>query len=80
MFYILEEIVEQIMLFLNIPNRPFLTALVKSFLSGLVFFLVVRVARFIKDSIIAKYFVDDIKLSLIAGGIVFTVSLLVIVY
>ncbi|MGP5495642.1 hypothetical protein ACTXNC_13325 [Psychrobacter celer] len=29
MFYILEEIFEHIMMFLNIPNRPFFTALVK---------------------------------------------------
>lgn len=77
MFYILEEIVEHIMMFLNIPNRPFLTALVKSILSVLAFFFVVRIARFIRDSIVSEYFVDDIKLSLIVGGIAFTISLLV---
>ena len=76
MFDILEGIVEHIILFFNIPNRPFITALVKSVLSALAFFFVVRIARFIKDSIVSKYFVDDIKLSLIIGGIAFTISLL----
>lgn len=77
MFYIFEEIVEHIMIFFNIPDRPFLTALVKSIILGFIFFLFMRIARFIVDSITLKYFVDDIKLSLIAGCIVFTVSLLV---
>lgn len=77
MFYILEEIVEHIMLFLNIPDRPFLTALVKGVLTGFTFFVTVRIARFAMYSITSKYFVNDIKLSLVAGCIIFFLSLLV---
>ena len=46
MFDILESIVEHIMLFFNIPDRPFLTALVKAIVITLMTFIVMRLARF----------------------------------
>lgn len=67
MFYILEEIVEHIMLFLNIPNRPFLTALVKAMIITLIVFIGMRIARFFVESIASGYLVDDMKTSLIIG-------------
>lgn len=67
MFYILEEIVEHIMLFLNISNRPFLTALVKAIVITLLTFTVMRSARFFFESIKSGYLIEDIKTSLIIG-------------
>lgn len=51
MFDILEGIVEHIVLFLNIPNRPFLTALVKAMIIFLITFTTLRLARFLVKSI-----------------------------
>lgn len=58
MFDILKGIVEHIMLFFNIPDRPFLTALVKAIVITVTTFIVMRFARF---------FFESIKTSLIIG-------------
>lgn len=67
MFDILEGIVEHIMLFFNIPDRPFLTALVKAIVITLMTFTVMRSARFFFESIKSGYLIEDIKTSLIIG-------------
>ncbi len=67
MFYILEEIVEHIMLFLNIPDRPFLSALIKAIIITILVFIGMRTARFFVESIASGYLIDDLKTSLIIG-------------
>lgn len=65
MLNILEEIVEHIMLFLNISDRAFLTALVKAILIALITFIVIKLARFFVESIRSGYLIENIKISLI---------------
>lgn len=74
MLDILEEIVEYIMLALNIPNRPFLTALVKWLVLASILFTVMRIGRFFQ-SLGSAYILDDAKLCIALGLLGTVVSL-----
>lgn len=74
MFGIFEGIVEHIMLFFNIPDRQFLTALVKWATIATILFTAARVIRFFQSSGSA-YILDDIKLCLALGLFLAAVSL-----
>lgn len=66
MFDILEGIVEHIMLFFNMPDRPFITAFIKWVLLTTIFFTVVRLFRLFQ-SLGSAYLIDDIRLCVVLG-------------
>jgi len=76
MLDILEGIVEHIMLFFNIPDRPFLTALVKGVVISSSFFIGMRLGRFFFQSITSEYVVGDAKVCIILGFCAALLSLL----
>lgn len=75
MFDILEEVVEHIMLFLNIPNRPILSAVVKGILISFIIFIVMRGARLFFQDITSAYIIDDAKLCIASGIFLAAISL-----
>lgn len=76
MFDILEGIVEHIMLFFNIPDRPFLTALVKGVVIAVGFFIAMRIGRFFFQSITLGYILGDAQVCIILGFCAALLSLL----
>ena len=74
MFDILEGIVEHIMLFFNIPDRPFFTALVKWILISFILFVTARIIRLFQ-SFGSAYLLDDAKLCIALGFFLAVVSL-----
>lgn len=70
----MEGIVEDIILVLHIPNRPFLTALVKRVLITVIFFITARVIRLFQ-LLGSEYILDNIKLSIALGFFLAEVSL-----